>query len=78
VIPLRKALSDPALLGGVLAGESWRAWRVILIAAMGEPLTDEERETFARLTGREREPLQRVEEMAGSDCPLAARIRAWI
>ena len=64
VISLRKALSDPALLGGVLAGESWRAWRVILTAAMGEPLTDEERETFARLTGREREPLQRVEEMA--------------
>jgi hypothetical protein len=30
---------------------------------MGEALTNEERETFTRLTGREREPLQRVEEL---------------
>ncbi len=61
--PIRKALNDPQLLGNLLAGESWRAWRTVLIAAMGEALTDEERETFARLTGREREPLQRVEEL---------------
>ena len=33
---IRKALSDPALLGHVLKGDSWRAWRVLLIAAMGE------------------------------------------
>ena len=31
---------------------------------MGEALTDEERKIFTKLTGREREPLQRVEEMA--------------
>ena len=35
---LRKALADPQLLGGALAGLSWRAWRVLLIAAMGEEL----------------------------------------
>jgi hypothetical protein len=62
-ITIRKALSDPKLLGNVLAGESWRAWRVLMIAAMGEPLTDDERETFTKLTGREREPLARVEEL---------------
>ena len=44
-ITLRKALTDTKLLGSVLAGESWRAWRVLLIAAMGEPLTDDERAT---------------------------------
>jgi hypothetical protein len=63
-VTIRKAFSDPKLLGSVLNGDSWRAWRVLLIAAMGEPLTDEEREAFKRLTGgRECEPLQRVEEL---------------
>ena len=33
-----------------------------MIAAMGEALTDDERALFTQLTGREREPLQRVEE----------------
>jgi hypothetical protein len=59
---LRKALADPQLLGGALAGLSWRAWRVLLIAAMGEELDDEERVLFRALTGREREPGQRVNE----------------
>jgi hypothetical protein len=40
-------------------------WRVLLIAAMGESLNDTEREIFKRLTGREREPLQRAEELIG-------------
>jgi hypothetical protein len=52
-ITLRKALADPQLLGGVLAGKSWQAWRLLLIAAMGEPLNAEERATFRQLTGRE-------------------------
>ena len=43
-------------------GVSWGAWRVLLIAAMGEPLNDEERTIFRQLTGREHEPGQRVEE----------------
>ena len=61
-VSLRKALSDPELLGGVLAGPSWKPWRTMLIAAMGERLTKSERALFKQLTGREREPLQRVEE----------------
>jgi hypothetical protein len=60
---MRRALSDTHLLGGVLGGDSWLAWRVLLIAAMGEPLTDEERAIFAKLTGREREPGGRVDEL---------------
>jgi hypothetical protein len=63
-IAFRKALADKQLLGGALPGDSWRAWRIMLIAAMGEALTDEERVVFKQLTGREREPLQRVEEAA--------------
>src|SRR4051794_13164949 len=36
---------------------------VLLIAAMGEQLSGEERAIFQRLTGREREPPERVEEL---------------
>ena len=60
---LRDALSDPRLLGHVLSGPSWLPWRALLIASMGEPLTDEERAVFTKLTGREREPLQRCNEV---------------
>jgi hypothetical protein len=62
-ISLRDALTDPALLGHVLKGESWLPWRVLLIASMGEALLDEERPVFTKLTGRAREPLQRVNEL---------------
>jgi hypothetical protein len=60
---MRRALSDRHLLGAVLGGDSWLAWRVLLIAAMGEALTDDERSIFAKLTGREREPGERVDEL---------------
>jgi hypothetical protein len=60
-VPLREALSDPNLLGTAITGDSWRSWRTLLIAAMGEPLTEDERATFRALTGRDREPLQRVD-----------------
>lgn len=62
---MRKALTDMNLLGNVLADPSWAAWRVLLVAMMGEPLTDDERVTFTALTGRAKEPLQRVEEFCG-------------
>ena len=56
---MREALSDPHLLGRVLEGDSWQAWRVMLIAMMGEPLINDERVVFARLTNRQSEPLSR-------------------
>jgi hypothetical protein len=62
-ISLRDALADSQLLAGALPGDSWLAWRTLMIASMGEPLTDEERAIFTKLTGRECEPLQRVEEL---------------
>jgi hypothetical protein len=62
-ISLRDALTDPHLLGHVLQGPSWLPWRVLLIAAMGEALTDDERPIFTKLTGRSAEPLQRVNEL---------------
>ena len=63
-ISLRKALTDSQLLGDALAGDSWRSWRILMIAAMGEALTDDERVIFTKLTGREHEPNARVEEFA--------------
>ena len=61
-ISLRQTLSDHNLLGGALAGDSWKAWRCLLIAAMVEELTNDERAIFTKLTGREREPLRPVED----------------
>jgi hypothetical protein len=62
-ITMRKALDDPNLFAKVLDGESWTTWRVILMAAMGEQLTDEERAIFTQFTSRATEPLTRCEEL---------------
>ncbi|MGE0522116.1 MAG: hypothetical protein AB7O60_03650 [Variibacter sp.] len=62
-VTMRRALSDDGLLASTLEGDSWRAWRTVLIAAMGERLTDGERALFKQLTGRDREPGQRVLEL---------------
>jgi hypothetical protein len=62
-VSLRHALSDPKLLGRALRGPSWYGWRVLLIAAAGEKLTDKERVEFKRLTGREREPGRMCREL---------------
>jgi hypothetical protein len=60
---MRAALSDPDLFAGEFGAASWLGWRALLCAMLGEPLvTDEERAIFVRLTGREREPLRRVQE----------------
>jgi hypothetical protein len=48
---------------GVLAGESWRAGCILLIAAMGEALDEDERAIFRRLMGRAVEPGECVEEL---------------
>jgi hypothetical protein len=62
LMPMRAALTDADVFGQLVAGESWSAWRVLLIAAMGESLTDEERITFLELTGRPFEAGLRAEE----------------
>src|SRR5262249_34362389 len=62
-IPLRKALEDKALLGSCLGGNSWHAWRSILLAAMGEPLEPSELTAFRQFTGRETAPRRRADEL---------------
>ena len=61
-VTLRQALEDPELLGSALAGPTWHAWRSLLIAAMGEPLTKDEAKTFTKFTGRTKAPDKRVDE----------------
>jgi hypothetical protein len=64
-VSLREALIDPNLLGEVLKGDSWRTWRALLLATMGERLTASELEIFKRFTGgRTQAPPSRVEEAA--------------
>lgn len=59
---MREALADEHLLGGLLDGDSWRHWRALLIALLGETLTDDERLLFRDVTGRDAEPTELVEE----------------
>jgi hypothetical protein len=58
-ITLRQSLSDPHLLGHSLPPTA-QPLKVLLLAAMGEPLTADERLVFRQFTGRDREPGQPV------------------
>jgi hypothetical protein len=60
-ISMREALQD--LFANIMGGESWYGWRVLLIAAAGEQLNDDERREYKRLTGREREPGKMCREL---------------
>jgi phage terminase large subunit-like protein len=53
---MRHASGDPALLADALKGDSWSIWRALLIASVGEALTDDERAIFKQFTGRDHEP----------------------
>ena len=64
-VTMRTAFSDSNLLNNTLAGDSWKPWRALLIAAEGEELDDDERTIFKQLTHREREPGEPVEEFVG-------------
>src|SRR5262245_42881832 len=64
-VSLREALEDPALLGDAIPGPSWLGWRALLLAAMGEPLREDELAIFRKLTEREQPPVKRVSELVG-------------
>jgi hypothetical protein len=51
LVTLRQALSDKHYFGGQLAGESWRVWRSLMYAIMGEPLEPDELSDFEMVTG---------------------------
>ncbi|GJD47023.1 hypothetical protein AFCDBAGC_4908 [Methylobacterium cerastii] len=74
---MRNALEDPEIFGTILPGETWAAWRVVLIASQGEPLTDDERVVFTALTGREREPDKPCREVWGVVGRRGGKTRAF-
>ena len=50
MIPIDAALCDKALLGGALGDhKTWAAWLVVLKAAFGITLTEDERQAFAAI-----------------------------
>jgi hypothetical protein len=66
LITMRQALSDADLFQREFGATSWMSWKLLLLAMLGEALTDEEREVFRTLTAREHEPLRRVQEFWGA------------
>src|SRR5262249_10928003 len=59
-----EALGDRRLLGAALGPvETWRTWRVVLRAAFGLPLDDDERKVFTTMAGERGLPKQRVREL---------------
>jgi hypothetical protein len=76
LVSLREALADNELLGTILPGDSWMPWRTVLIAAMGEKLTDDERVIFKQLSGRDAEPGERVDEFWGVVARRGGKTRA--
>jgi hypothetical protein len=77
-MPMREYLAHPHLAGRILQGESWYGWRILLIAAAGEELTDDERQEFRRLTGREREPGKLCREFIAAAGRRAGKTEAMI
>jgi len=57
-----QALDDPALFGGMFAGDSWRPWRVVEKSIFGLELDADELPLFKELTGREEPPTAPVKE----------------
>jgi hypothetical protein len=85
IFTMRQALADPELLADVMPGQSWFAWRCLLIAFVGEPLiSDEEREAYRRLTQRDDTPSAMCEALVavvgrrGGKSKAAAVLMVWL
>lgn len=61
-VTFTEALNDPQLLGHVLQGDSWQNWRSVLKSIKGEPLTQDELDSYRKLTGRYQPPISFVTE----------------
>jgi hypothetical protein len=65
IVTLRQALAAKQYFGGQLDGDSWAAWRVLLLAIMGEELTADELVIFQAITNRQKAPAEPVREFTG-------------
>jgi hypothetical protein len=62
MMTITDAFVDKNLLGPSFAGPSWDSWRVVLKAAFGLRMSDEERRLFRTLAQRD-PPKKRVKEL---------------
>ena len=63
-ITIDRALLDQNLLGAALGdATSWGTWLVVLKAAFGLNLTDEQRDLFMQVAGGRNPPTRRVREL---------------
>ncbi|KNY13093.1 hypothetical protein AKG11_30940 [Shinella sp. SUS2] len=58
-----EALTDDDALGPWFEGDSWKAWRVVLKAAFGLPLAEDELPIFDQIAGGRQPPGKRVREL---------------
>jgi hypothetical protein len=65
IVSIREALADEALLGGILGGPSWKNWRIVLMAALGEELGWNERRIFKKLSGGRSPPREPCDTVVG-------------
>jgi hypothetical protein len=79
------AISDPQLLGAALGDLTpWAAWRVILRAAFGLPLSRSDGRLFSKLAGGRKPPRKRVSELwvvagrRGGKSRMAACVSAYL
>jgi hypothetical protein len=77
LIPMRDALESAAYFGGLIGGDAWRAWRVLLIAIVGEELTQNERVVFEASQDALRSPERRLKSFGPSLDVAAARRALW-
>ena len=65
---ISEALRDPRFFRPSLEPlETWNAWRTILKAADGEPLTDDEAAFFESVSGGRSRPVKAVKELIAAD-----------
>ena len=84
MIPIDEAMTDPNLFAPALGDPStWATWRVILRAAFGLGVLDEDRETWALVAGGREPPAKRVRELwviagrRGGKSRMAALVSAY-
>lgn len=62
-VTILDAMTDPALFGDTFGGDSFTAWRALLAGFYGLPLTGEQAEIFAGLTGHTETPQEAHDEL---------------
>jgi hypothetical protein len=80
-----RALTDERLLGAALGNTaSWKTWRIVLKAAFGLALNEEEAKTFSSVAGNRKPPSTRVRELwaivgrRGGKSRMAAAVAVYL